>query len=454
MTRASLALVALLVAGCPKEGTEPVSSGTAVSDERPADLGLDRGQRRALRGDLERRLRVLTSSDDGDPELRAATQQRLEGALAALTVLDALDGSNQAPRDQERAALDALTTWLQEATATEVVTLPSSDAGEDGPWARARALYGEGDREAALVEGLAALRQLTEAGVDSASLRYQLGTWALEQEDGALAAELFDSALTVQEGLGWIQEEAPLQATRARNLALGPDGAVLAEANTLIDRGRLAEADARLVELIANGTDPEVVADATELRSLLLADAADLATEKLARAEQLLQGPGPWDAVVDLITEVRELPIDAVDESELLRIQGWYRSRAGEQGSEEQAARERAVDATLKDARELVLAGEYRAALLTYRKLEGTSAQTTARREAREASETLVRVEREKAGERFVAARKLRDPEAKRTELTAVRDQLASLLAEFPDSSYAERLRTNLAAVERELAAL
>ena len=206
MTRASLALVALLVAGCPKEGTEPVSSGTAVSDERPADLGLDRGQRRALRGDLERRLRVLTSSDDGDPELRAATQQRLEGALAALTVLDALDGSNQAPRDQERAALDALTTWLQEATATEVVTLPSSDAGEDGPWARARALYGEGDREAALVEGLAALRQLTEAGVDSASLRYQLGTWALEQEDGALAAELFDSALTVQEGLGWIQE--------------------------------------------------------------------------------------------------------------------------------------------------------------------------------------------------------------------------------------------------------
>ena len=91
---------------------------------------------------------------------------------------------------------------------------------------------------------------------------------------------------------------------------------------------------------------------------------------------------------------------------------------------------------------------------MAYRKLEGTSAQTTARREAREASETLVRVEREKAGERFVAARKLRDPEAKRTELTAVRDQLASLLAEFPDSSYAERLRTNLAAVERELAAL
>ncbi len=448
-----LTLLVVLPA-CPR--ADSTTSGTATpTDERPAALGLSRAERRETRGDAERLLHVLGVSEAQDRS-SVATAQRLEAAILLLDGLDGLAGEGVAPRDQERAALELFGDYLRSSVGAEVAPAvdPSSDAAEDGPWARALGHHLGQDSESALLEGMTALRELTDAALDSPSLRVRLGEWALEAGDPELAVRLFDSA--VQAGAaeqGWV-EEARRRAQQTRAASMGPDAVALVEANGLIDAGQLGAAQDRLQRLIADGTDVEAVADARELLAMLVADAEELAVENLARAGAILEGPGPYDDVAPLLEALQDLPVGTVDTDELLRLQGWYRAKSGAQDQATAAARRKELDATLADARDLVVSGAYRPALKAYAKLDGTEHQSVARREAREAAETLVREERERAGKLFVAARKQADAARRGKDLEAVRAILAGLLDEFPGSQYAERLRTNLAAVVTEIAAL
>jgi hypothetical protein len=453
MGRALWLLVFVLgAAGCPKGGGVPVDSGSAVADDRPADLGLTGPERRALRATLRARLDHLRAAD---PD--AAGVARLEGALALLDSWDAIAASDGAPRDKERDALAATGAWLERQPEHEPVTEAAEDGPvlpDEGPWWRAVQAHAKGELESALDWGLEALRQLTDAGIDSASLRYRLGEWAMERGDGRLAAKLFDDAVVVEAGQEWIADEAPLQAVRARNLELGPDGAALAEAQLLAESGRFGEAEVALSELLASGSDADVLRRADGLRVTVLADASDHALRTLARVDQILAGPGPYDSARSLLDTIDALPPGTWDTNEKLRLEGWYRNRTGATTEAERRAEETEQAATLQDARDLVVAGEFRSALRAYAKLDGTSLRATARKEAREAAETLVRQERERAGELFVAARKLRDPGEKRSALQTVEAILAGLIEEFPDSAYVDRLRTNLEAVRAELRAI
>ncbi|MCO4774058.1 MAG: hypothetical protein KDA24_28760 [Deltaproteobacteria bacterium] len=445
-----IGLFALLVlmSGCPKEAT-PVTSGTVEVDSREAALGLNVRERTDLRGRLDRQLAVARTADDSDGEIA-----RIKGTLRLLDTLDGIASSARGERDKERDALAAVTAWLDDRVRAGAPPRPEAAPPDPGPWGRALEAEAAGDLETALDEGLLALRQLVDAGVDSASLRFQLAEWAAERGDGALAAELFDGAATVESGQAWIAEEAPLAATRARNLSLGPDGAALAEARTLVDQDRLGDAWLLLEELVATGSDADVLSAARALTEQVRSDAGEAAVHSLARAAQILEGPGPYDEVQRLLEEVAGLPEGTWDEAEHLRLRGWYRNRAGALTEAERQAQDAKQASTLQDARDLVVAGEYRAALKAFAKLEGTALQSAARKGAREASETLVRQERERAGGLFVAARKLRDPAEKRVALTEVQQILQGLIDEFPDSSYVDRLRTNLTAVESELQAI
>ena len=448
MSLRPLILVGLLMlTGCPRQGTTE-TSGSSPPDDRPAELGLDVAERRNLRGRIERSLAVARA--DG----ASAEVERLVELLAVLASLDRIENSRRAPRDKERDAVAALAAWLDaEARALRTAPLIEADP-EQGPWARAVVAFEDGELETALDEGLAALEQLVAAGVDSASLRYRLAEWAVQRGDGELAAELFEGAAAVESSQGWIAEEAPIAATRAGSLSLGTDGAALAEARALIDGGRLVDAWSVLEGLVAGGADADILAEARAALELLRTDAADRALHDLARVEQILEGPGPYDEADRLLREVAQLPDGTWDKAEHLRLQGWLRNRAGALSEAERQALEREQAATLQDARDLVVAGEYRAALAAYTKLEGTALQSAARKEAREASETLVREERERAGGLFVAARKLRDPGEKREALREVQEILTGLVDEFPESAYVERIRTNLSAVEAEIAAI
>lgn len=448
----------LLLTACPacERGAGTTTSGTAeAQDDRPASIGLTRAQRRELRGDAERRLHVLSLADEQD-RAGVAAAERLSAAIALVEQLDGVGRDGASPRDQERAALELFADYLSTTVESEVTPARDSggDAATDGPWARALEHHLGEDSESALLEGLTVLRDLTDAQLDSPSLRVRLGEWAVESGDHELALRLFESAVQAGDGEQRWVEEAQRRAEQTRAAALGPDAVALVEANGLIDAGELGDAHDRLQDLIADGTDPEVVADAGELLALLLADAEDLAVENLARAGAILEGPGPYDDVESLLAAVALLPAVAIDKAELLRLQGWYAARSGVQDEATAAARRQGLDATLGDARDLVVAGEYRPALKAYAKLDGTEHQATARREAREAAETLVREERERAGKLFVAARKHSDPDRRAEALEEVRAILAGLLDEFPGSQYAERLRTNLAAVEREIASM
>jgi|GEM_PF-1972503 len=449
--RSSLWLVAVVAlgAGCPRSTVPVETSGSVIADSRAADLGLTAGERRALASRMQRKLALLRASDPDNPGII-----RLEQGVALLDTLDGIEASADPGRDKERDALAAMAAWLEESPDTERAASTQEVGPDPGPWGRALGAFSEGRLDAALEEGLLALTQLVDAGVDSATLRYRLAEWALAGGDGELAAELFDGAVAVEAGQEWIAQEAPLQASRARNLSLGPDGAALAEARTLVEQGRLGEGWEALNRLIADGNDGAVVTEARELAAEVMNEATAEARQKLARAEQILSGPGPYGDVPALLDQVASLPPGAWQDSEHLRIQGWYRNRAGASTAAERAAAEAEQASTLSDARDLVVAGKYRAALLAYAKLDTTPLRATARKESKEAAETLVREERERAGGLFVAARKQRDPAAKAEALREVEAILAGLIEEFPQSAYVERLSTNLAAVRDELSSI
>ena len=447
------ALTLLVLPGCPRGQSTTSGSSEAPADTRPAALGLPRAERRPLRTDAERRLHIIGLGDD-QQALREAATDRLEAALRLLTDLDRLEGEGLSPRDLERAALEGFAAYLRAAVTGERTDFPTGSEvlPSTGPWARAVAFHDDGDVQAALQEGVAALSELTDEGLDSASMRVRLGDWALEAEDHDLALAWFASAMQAGANEASWGDEAKRRGDSTRALALGPDAAALVAANGLIDAGDLAGAAARLELLLDEGVDPDVLADAREVLGLVFADATDVAIENLARAAAILEGPGPYGDVGPLLAGVAALPEGTFDADELLRLQGWLRGRTGQEDAATTAARRRAVDATLGDARDLVIAGEYRSALKAFAKLDGTEHQTVARREARQAEETLVKEERERAGRLVVAARKMSEPRARSAALEEVREILAGLLADFPRSPYAARLQTNLDAVEREIA--
>ena len=131
------------------------------------------------------------------------------------------------------------------------------------------------------------------------------------------------------------------------------------------------------------------------------------------------------------------------------RLRSWLDEEGGARKLE---APEDSPERQLAMARSLVAETRYREALDSYKALDGSRLQSTARAEALKVADTFVKEERERAGRLFVAARKLRDPESQREQILVVREVLAGLLSEFPDSRYAGRVADNLAAVDRELA--
>ncbi len=388
-------LMALALAGCPFERTNTETSGsTAASEPRPEDT---------------RRIRELE------------TENRRLRALA-------------------RAA---------EGGGSPVVVEP---APPPPTLAEASRLRDEGDVAAAVQLGLEVLDGLNDAGVDAPRLAMVLGEWALEANEAGLAERLFREAGAAAESAADLVEQARVREGVARATALGPDAAALAEAGALREGGDLGGAALALDALIADGEDREVVARAEALRATVQEEAEELATERLDRSDALLAGPGPWDAVGDLLDGVEALPDGAWDIAEVRRLRGWYRSRAKEAGSVAVVAEEQRLQTLLADARAHVAAERYRDAVTAYRALDGSALQTQARDEARSAIDTLVKAERERAGKLFVSARKKPDATLKKQALEEIAGLLRGLLDEFPESTYAGRVRDNLTVVEKELA--
>ncbi len=398
MTRAAVIptlVVALALAGCPFERTSTETSGsTAANEPRPEDT---------------RRIRELE-----------AENRRLR-ALAR-----AAEGSGDAP---------------------PVETEPPPANLED-----AIRLREDGDAAAAVQLGLEELDRLNDLGIDAPRLALILGEWALEADEPGLAERLFREAGAAAEAGAEIVGLAAGRESVARAAALGPDAAALAEAEALREAGDPGGAATALQALIADGEDDAVVARAEKLQASILDEASELAIERLDRSDALLAGPGPWDVVGELLDGVESLPEGTWDTAEVRRLRAWYRTRSKEAGSAAVAVEQQRLQDILDAARTHVAAERYRDAVVAYRRLEGSALQTQARDEARTAVDTLVKAERERAAKLFVAARKKPDASLKKEALEEVAVVLRGLLEEFPDSTYAGRVRDNLTVVEKELA--
>jgi hypothetical protein len=99
-------------------------------------------------------------------------------------------------------------------------------------------------------------------------------------------------------------------------------------------------------------------------------------------------------------------------------------------------------------------ADRFREAAAVFDDFAGTEWEQQAAEQAAVATETLVREERKRAGDLFVAAQRSADPVERRSLLESAQSILRSLLDDFPASGYADRVQRNLDAVERSLAEL
>ena len=311
-------------------------------------------------------------------------------------------------------------------------------------------LHDDGDIEGAMAEGYAFLQTMQEVGLDSLSLRLLLGTWALEAGDGVLAEEQFEIVLEAEAAQATLWKQAAAGLSDARALILGPEGAALADARDALERGDLSEADRLLSGLLFGDAEQEVIRQAEALRGQVTERAIERADADLLRAADLLAGPGPYDVVVELLDGVKTLPEGTWDRTEERRLRAWYRSLTKDAPDEPDPVAE-AADTLLADARAKVASADYRSAIELYDRLDGTIHQQTARAEAREAADVLVKEEREVAAKLFVAAKKKPSREERIAALVEVRDLLASLARDFPQSRYAERVARNLEVVESEL---
>jgi hypothetical protein len=170
----------------------------------------------------------------------------------------------------------------------------------------------------------------------------------------------------------------------------------------------------------------------------------------MKRVDDLLSGPGPYEVAAELLDSVRALPEGTWDRSEERRLRAWYRSLTRDQPPEGHADQQ-AWDALLVEARGKVASTDYRDALAVFARLDGTPLQQTARSEARLAADILVKEERQQAAALFVAAKKKSSADDRIAAMIRVREMLAGLAEEFPNSSYYERVARNLALVEDEL---
>ncbi|MBJ93347.1 MAG: hypothetical protein CMP23_02610 [Rickettsiales bacterium] len=320
--------------------------------------------------------------------------------------------------------------------------------------------YEEGQLQEGVRQLQRALHGLQSRGLDSLSLRLLLASWALELDDGSLAEEHYAAVVAASDGAEGLVLEAREGLREARLLLYGADAVALEDARGLFAEGRWQEAEGLLKELFLRGEEAEVLIAAEQLRDQMRYQASEQAAAQLAEAENILSGAGPYEQVAVLLEAVQQLPEGSWDAARLRELQGWYSQLDGGGFGPElpvsvpQANELAVLQARLEEARSRVAAADYRAALESFAELEATVLAETARVEAVQAADALVKEERLRAGRLFVAARKQVDADARRLALEQVQQLLAGLLAEFPASRYARRVADNLASVERELGAL
>ncbi len=404
----NLGLVLVAVAGCrtvhPVDTTARAYEPLFERDEVRSRVGEAQRQLATEEG-LEREVARLTATFWSD--LSSLQRQPLsdeEGRRAEATILAQL-----------LAGLDALALPAPEregadAEATQVtVTLQGLlDAAEEAA-AGGRYELAVGVAEAVL-DRLPAERH---GAALTSYLCYRIGMWQLAAGRFDAARESFACSNRAVQRLLDESEQARLMSEQLDLLAMlppGPERDELARGWALLEMGDAAGAADIGRTLAVDAADGDVAREAGYLVSeaeLVLADSrqqleAEVAAEAAAQAAEAARQDADWSTAAD-------------------------------------------------EAAELVAQERFREAAAVYGRFADTDLAERAAAEAARTLDILVREQRKRAGDLFVAAQQEGDGDACRAMLEEARTILAGLVEEFPESTYADRVQRNLAAVEQAL---
>ncbi len=439
-------LVALLtgLAGC-----RPVQPPDTTRDQyeplfEPADVRRGLAQARRDAEDAE-----------GARQILAAHAEDLWEQLAQLQQEGDLTGAEG--REREAAVLRAYLAAVSRALAGLTV-------GEEEPPIPVSVTFDSvlGAAEAAAAEGryaeaIAAAEALLERippddahAAMTAYARYRLGMWQLALGQYELAQEAFASVQPAQDLAAEMADRARLmreQIDLLTTLPDGPDRDELAHGWVLLEMGDIEGAASAGRAVAARAVAPDMQREAGFLISEAeLARAGVVDGLRRDAGLDLADGP-PFDLARGCAARIAEQGADAVAAELRLAIEAAEALVDTGETVELDVSWAQAV----AEAQALLADERFRDAAAIYARFEGTDREDQARQEAARTLDILVRDERRRAGDLFVAAQSETDP-ARRTELLeAARALLTGLMEEFPDSSYVPRIQRNLDAVEQAL---
>lgn len=283
-----------------------------------------------------------------------------------------------------------------------------------------------------------------------AELRFRLGLWHLAEGRYDQAVEVFQAVeadVARAEELGRrarvMREEIDLlQTLPASNLR-----DALARGWALLEEGAVDDA-ANLGEQVVMEASDEVLKREADMLCQAAARTRAGILEGLVKAAQkdVTDGP-PYDVARQLADELREYrdPASAAQVEDAIAVEEKRLASAATGRLEE--------DWSEAEARvqELLTEESYEQAVAIYRRFEGTELEERAEEAAAKTVDMVVREERRRAGDLFVAGQKEADPGRRTALLEAARTILLELLEAYPASSYVDRVRNNLAAVEEAL---
>jgi tetratricopeptide (TPR) repeat protein len=394
-------------------------------------------------------------ASEGVRQALAAHAEELWVQLAALQQQHDLSGAEGREREASilRAYLAAVSRALAVLPEAEVEAQAPLRVTYDAVLAAADAHADAGRYVEAVATAEALLERIPSDDAHTALTaytRYRLGLWQLALGEYELAQEALRSVQPAQQLAADMADRARLmgeQIDLLTTLTEGPERDRLAHGWVLLEMGDIAGAGAAGREVAEGSSDPEARREAGFLVSETELARASVVDELRRRAGQDLADGVPFDLARDCAVRIAEHGAETVA-SELNRaIEAAEALVHTGETAELDVSWARAVD----EAQSLVAEERFRDAAALYARFEGSDREDQARQAAARTLDILVREERRRAGDLFVAAQQEADP-ARRTELLeAARALLAGLLAEFPDSGYADRIRRNLDAVEQAM---
>ena len=415
---------------------------------------LDRAEIRAGMTDSAR----TGEPNDGVGQSLLTLTHELYTKLAELQREGPLPAAKGRAREAEifRAYLADLRRALKEVGAEAEPTVENVTVSVEGVLGSAERAAAAGRYEEAIGEAEALLERLPDDGTYASlagHVRYSIGLWYLAKGEYAAARAAFGSLQPSQELAAELADQCHLMAEQIDLLLTLPPGPLrdrVALGWALLELGDEEGARAAADEVAAVAEHPDVKREASYLLSEI-----DLIQ---ARRLDVLRR----EASADIADGV---PFDRARECvEILRSRGGHAAAAeveraigvaeAELASVIAVELDDAWERAMAEARDLVTQERFRDAAGLFERFAGTELEQRATEEAGRALDILVREERKRAGDQFVAAQQQDDPRRRRQLLESSSAILRGLAEEFPDSSYADRIRRNLAAVEEALMSL